>query len=92
MVVLAPEQIDALAGCVVTEAGVQLVFGTIAVHKPRPYVAAANVLSPALYFNILVFTVGKVVSGDQMVEVPFNKSVLHTPVSVAMYAFVSPSG
>ena len=68
------------------------VLGIIAVHKPLPYVEAAIVLSLVLYFNMLVLTVGKVVSGDHIVDAPFSKSVLQTPVSVAIYALVSASG
>ena len=83
----------AVAGVVllkVNPVGTEL--GTVVVQNPRPCVAAAMVRSDVRYLIISVLTVGKVVLGVQIVLAPFSKSVSHTPVSVAIYAFVSVSG
>ena len=64
----------------------------LAVNIPRPCVAAASSPSEALYCNISVLVFGKVGSGFQTVDVPLSRLVCHTPVSVAMIAFVLSPG
>ena len=83
-VVLLPAQMVALLGCVFTDAAVHPGGGIVAVHTPRPCVPAAMVRSLALYLIISVLTFGKVGLAFHTVLAPFNRSVSHTPVSVAI--------
>ena len=66
--------------------------GMLADQTPRPYVAATSVRSDARYLSMLTRTLGKLGFASHTVLVPLSKSVSHTPVSVAIIAFVSVSG
>ena len=87
-----PEQTVEDAAEIVDEAGVQLKSGNVVLNNPLPCVAATNVLSEDLYANISVLTEGKVVLLVQTVDVPFIKSVIQTPVSVATIALLLSPG
>ena len=71
-------------------AGVQVVI--VVVHKPLPCVAATNVPSELLYFNISVLTTGKLGLAFHTVRLPLIESVVITPVSVAIIACVLDPG
>ena len=66
--------------------GGQAKSGKVVVHKPLPCVAARRRRSALLYFNISVLTFGNVRLASQIVEAPFIRSVVQTPVSVAIIA------
>ncbi len=87
-----PEHTVEDAAEIVDEAGVQLKSGKVVLNKPLPCVAATTVLSNGLYANISVLTDGKDVLLVQTVDVPFIKSVIQTPVSVAIIALLLSPG